>query len=478
MKKENAYLTVYLTLVLVILISLSMTMIYSCANQASRLQVECSTDIGFQSILAEYHRELLEQYDLFFIDTSYGSGQPSAAETSNHLQSFINYNLSSKDIFFLLPHKDLLKLKTEEIQIHTTSVATDQGGLVFRKQAEEYMYDSLLVGYMDDVLNWVNVVESNGLMSRDIAGERAGIEQQISAINGKKIQVGEEEWVTVEVNNPAAGINGSRNSGILSLVIEDASNLSGENFSLSSSLLTRQKNTGSGLNPQKNQDETLIDQMVFQEYLFQKLGNYRNAMEKSYMKYQLEYLIAGKSSDVENLKAVVNRLLLLREVSNVIYIFGDSGKCAAANVLAATVSAVLMVPELQKLLEYSILFAWAFAESIYDVKTLLKGGRIPLMKNEASWYTDLGILTGGVSQIHGSEGNAEGLSYEDYLKVFLTLQNVETKTYRAMDMMELDIKKTPGNESFRFDGCIDSLEATITTKGKYGEYSITRQYGY
>ena len=42
-----------------------------------------------------------------------------------------------------------------------------------------------------------------------------------------------------------------------------------------------------------------------------------------------------------------------------------------------------------------------------------------------------------------------GMSYRDYLGAFLYLQSEETTLSRLMDVMEADIRMTPGNEAFR-----------------------------
>ena len=61
----------------------------------------------------------------------------------------------------------------------------------------------------------------------------------------------------------------------------------------------------------------------------------------------------------------------------------------------------------------------------------------------------------------------------------LALQDKKTTTYRLMDIMEMDIRKTSGNENFRMDGCIDSLTASVSYQGADKKsYSIVRSYGY
>ena len=70
------------------------------------------------------------------------------------------------------------------------------------------------------------------------------------------------------------------------------------------------------------------------------------------------------------------------------------------------------------------------------------------------------------------EQEQEGLTYQDYLRILLALSSLEEQTFRMMDIVEMDIRQTPGNENFRIDGCIDRLEAEVTIQSAYG-YTVT-----
>jgi len=78
MKSAGGYITVYLALVTGILLSLFMTLLEASRQDIIRMQVECSADMALQSALAQYHRQMQEQYGLFFIDTSYGTADPAS----------------------------------------------------------------------------------------------------------------------------------------------------------------------------------------------------------------------------------------------------------------------------------------------------------------------------------------------------------------------------------------------------------------
>lgn len=68
---RKGYITVYLSLVTGILLSLLLTVIEGVRMHTIRTQTECVMDMAMDSALAEYHREMLEQYELFFIDMKY-----------------------------------------------------------------------------------------------------------------------------------------------------------------------------------------------------------------------------------------------------------------------------------------------------------------------------------------------------------------------------------------------------------------------
>ena len=63
--------------------------------------------------------------------------------------------------------------------------------------------------------------------------------------------------------------------------------------------------------------------LFFREYLLKQFSDYRNQSESEVLQYEMEYLIAGKDSDVANLAGVAERMLAIREVANYIYLKGD-----------------------------------------------------------------------------------------------------------------------------------------------------------
>ena len=76
---------------------------------------------------------------------------------------------------------------------------------------------------------------------------------------------------------------------------------------------------------------------------------------------------------MDNLRSVANRICAVREAANAIYLLSDEEKQTQIRLAAELVCTLVALPELTPLLEGAILLGWAFAESIYDVRSLLAG---------------------------------------------------------------------------------------------------------
>ena len=71
------------------------------------------------------------------------------------------------------------------------------------------------------------------------------------------------------------------------------------------------------------------------------------------------------------------------------YLMSNEAKKAEIKLVAAAACTLIALPALTPLLESAILLAWAYAESVYDVRSLLAGGKVPLLKDDGSWHYSL-----------------------------------------------------------------------------------------
>lgn len=480
--EDNAYLTIFMALCLAVILSLCLTLIDGVRRNGVRLEIECVTDIGLQSIMAEYHRELMRQYNLFAIDASYGTAVCSKSNTEEHLRKYLEGNISYDDIFlsgFL--YRDFLALHLERAELTKVSILTDQQGAVFRRSAVEAIKADVGLELLQEIQDWLQVIEVNGLEDGREEAEKRKLDEQIEEYNGMVIEIEEDQWETLDIHNPTMDLEAKKAFGILKFVAEDEEKLSQKVLNAENLIQDRMRlgQINSGNVEWTGQDgmEQTIEKFLFQEYLLQYMGRYGAEREEDALRYQMEYLIAGNESDMENLRSVANRICMVREAANALYLLSDETKRKEIKSAAQLVCTLVALPELTPLLEGAILLGWAYAESIYDVKSLMADGRIPLLKDDDSWHYDLAGALGGDLREETQEG--EGLSYEDYLRIFMMFTDLDTLTARAMNMVEADIRNTPGNSAFRLDGCYGAIEACICIDSAHGyQYEITRQKNY
>lgn len=470
-------MTVTLSLVLMLLVTFMSAVIEAARANTIRFEIECAMDMSMYSALAEYHRELLHQYDLFYIDTSYGQNGAGLEQIQTHLLEALSYNVSPQKNFSGLRTRDLLAMEGESVSVLSVSTAADDRCLGLKSQAVSYMKDKIGAEFIEELLDNVSLVEQKN-MTEGIEEKRYENKEEIDGYQGMQVEVSENEWKEVEVDNPVEEIP-IRDSGFLSKVTAGADGISARKISKQYYLSERELNHGDGIAPDRKPAAGMIDEILFDEYLLEHCGSYTNQLDKALLRYQIEYILCGKESDKDNLEAVLGRILLIREVANYLYLLSDSTKVAEARALAAGVSAVALVPSLQPVLEQAILLSWAYTESVNDIKILLEKGKVPLMKSRESWQMNLAQIvnyTGNLTQ--GSE-EMKGLSYTDYLRILLLMEKPEKKVLYFADVIEMDIRDTAGNDSFRLDVCIDSLEAEAVVISAYGyRYHIRRRYGY
>lgn len=480
----KGYLTIYVALSLMVVLSLCLTLIEGARQSTIRLETECVMDVGLNSVMAEYHREVLEQYGLFYIDSSYGSTYPSYYNTEARLKEYLEENLAWEEAAYAdFLYKDLLEMELEHVFLKKVILATDGDGTLFQKRAAAVVWEETGLGLAEEVLNWVQTVEAKGLLSGNQEAQKQAVDSQLQAYDNTLRELTEEEWVTIEIINPTEHINTMRKKGVLKWVLDSTVLLSGQRVDLSQYISARrrrgQMNQGNGM---VTENASAVEQILFHEYMLQYAGHYGQEKEGSLLKYQAEYLVAGKDRDTENLRKVAEKICAIREAANILYLYQSKEKAGAAEALAWILAAAVWSPDLQPLFQATLLLGWAYVESLYDTRLILAGGRVPILKDDNSWHYDLDSILETVDlQCKKTQANdkSKGLNYTDYLHILLYLTDAEKLTFRFMDVMEMDIRLTEGNEAFRMDGCIEGLEAEAGIKSGYGyQYTIQREKSY
>lgn len=468
-KQPKGVITVFLTLILTLVLSLILAMVESAVYGAARMKTEMIMGMGMDSLFAEYNRELLKRYDLYFIDSSYGSASPALSNTEEHFRSYMVYNCSPGK-GSLLGAGDLVGMKLLESHITEASYATDHTGRVFKRQAIQAIKD----------IKGISALEALAGRARDNYNEYrdTGYEEENMDARQEEILARLEDIDYKIPENPAADVFDEQ-PGILDYLTETDA-VSRKHIDVGRLASHRSLQKGCGMKEVREDPDSFMNELFFDEYLVEKCSDFTQNDGHNAISYELEYILQGQNTDIANLKKVVKKLLLIRYAADATFIMTSSTKKETVETVAEVIGVILGIPpEAMDAIADLILLAWAYGECVSDVKRLMAGERVPLKKTDPDWRMPLwGLLTLKTSARPTGE-RGSGFSYVDYIRVFLLMMDKSTKVMRAMDVIEANLRTTEGNHSFRMDGCIEYLDAwaVFSAKGKY-EFNIKRSQSY
>ncbi len=475
--KKDGYITVYLSLSLLIMLSLIFTLIEGIRMQTIRFQTECVMNIGLSSIFAEYHRELLNQYDIFAIDTTYGYGQADEDRTESHLLQYMNMNFIAPGSTRISGYRDLTAVHADNAELSEISYLSDGKGEVLKYQIVQYMKEKNGLSVLEDIIpeDYSEMESKYGGLEEENRNNFRLIDGILEELNAAR----QEEEDEISISNPADQVESMRSGSVLSMAVKDSGSISCKNVPVSNYISHRSITEGVGLRPQQNDVNGVTDKILFQKYITDRCGYFHKEKEEGALSCQMEYLLYGKGSDMENLDAFANQVFKLRYVTNATFLFSNGAKMAEASELAGIVTASIASPQLYEAVKMTILFAWCYAESVQDMRILFDGKKAAVIKSDATWNTPLSELLMFTSSLDHYKADEGGISYIDYVKSFLFVKDEKTIRMRLMDLMEMDIRKTAGNQNFMMDHCIYQLTGEVNVSSQYGYgCSIRRDYSY
>ena len=443
--KTKGSMTCAMSLLLLVIISLLAACIQSSRVSCARAQAANAMGAAMYSLFAQYDRDLLEDYHLFFLDSGYGDSRPNLAQVIAQTETFALPILSS----------GLTNCELDTCGITGFRLASDDKGEAVKAQILRYMKDNLGTKGIQLIKDRFNQnVEA--------------MEEQEEIQEGGLEEAPIEEEVPMEdispSNNPLEIIENIRSHGFLGLVLPDGGTVSEKSVEAESLLSFRELEQGMGALPLSQGKSAVTDKLLIQEYILDSLSFYTQESHPGTLEYQVEYVLGGKDTDRENLQYVVNRLLLIREASNIAFLYTDPQKRAELQACASALSLLLLIPEGMTLVQGVLAAGWAYIESICDVKTLLSGGKVPLTKDNGSWKTHLNHLS-----TEDASSASAGLDYRDYLFLLLSFSSEDRLTFRCMDMMEQNIRAKEGRASFSFDACLDAVSMNFLISGPEGQ---------
>ena len=360
---KRGSITVFLALTLGLILSLLSSGLESARMAAARTQILNGMDIGLYSLFGQYEKSLLKDFDLFAVDGACGGKEMNLASIYDNLESYM---------------KPVMKQNSQKLSVQQGGISgyllmTDSEGEVFYQQAVQYMKETLgshgaklLLNKIQDMQKKTieaerqgNEIESKGTIenyesemdtaqqkSQALLEEKKKQEQQNGQdgfTDGKMLPSVTEKNPPAKVENPIPVIRKVRKMGLLDLVLPFGKEVSDKKVKTKELVSGRKLETGLAMEDSVKADGSMLSQVLYQQYLMEKLGNYIEP-GKSGLSYQIEYIIGKNNSDEAPLKDVAKKLLMDREGLNVAYLVSDALRTGQFHAMAAAIAAGLNSP--------------------------------------------------------------------------------------------------------------------------------------
>ena len=319
-----------------------------------------------------------------------------------------------------------------------------------------------------------SALDSMGSLSVDSAGELleqlAQVEEILEEIDVSEIIF---DYSSVDFGNKGEGtkkvkkISQALDKGLAGIVLGGMEVMEGSFFHSGLATTLQKNSSGSG--------SYGINAAMFNAYIFDKFPSYTDVHGEDSDKYKdwcelayvVEYILAGHDNDISNLNEVILKLSAVREATDFVHIVTDSPKRQQAFTLAVTLAGATGNMAAVKAAQYVIMGIWSYGESVLDVRRLLKGENLCVVKNRDDWKLSLENLI-AMNFDSGQTGKEDDpghlikgkFSYEDYLGTLLLMISQTTKNYRVMQAMELRLISL-GQTRFRMKNHGYEAECTV-----------------
>lgn len=452
-----AQLTVMAAMVLMVVISLITTCIKSSLQSGYYTVVKQSCRLSEESVFASYNNQLLKDFNIFALNKS--------DILNNKLCSYINENISSYS-----PNISL-----SDCAFNTFSYMTDNEGYGVEEQIVKAMEYGMYSGVFDKESKYIrcgeNLSEAQAY-SEQFNGDNANLKKELADMleqsddGDMQYEDRQKEQINTSLNAVWQlyeylkwGICETVTEGRISNKYIEIQELADEYIKsrdISFINVIKRSIEASG------NEDTLKKNVLSTEYVAKHFicytdtspGDNDRAGSSALLDYEMEYIIGGEHNDRENVYKVINQLSVIREGVNLSYLISSQDKMSEAYMLAAALVGVTGCDLAVRLVQYIIVSIWAYAESIVELRKLLAGETIALIKNRDNWILQLSSLVDEklnlqslINNITSYEavnnnkveenGRDNGIGYKEYLKLLIMYMNKSDRNYRIAALMEL-----------------------------------------
>ena len=474
--KNKGQTTILFSLMISVLLLFTLTALEVGRIYMSRVKTRAVVHSTCLNLMADYNSALFERYHLLFMDPTYGTGSEAVIEEKiqDYMESSLNgerentvYQFTIEELAIVDPNY-ILDHNMEALKNQILNYEKTEGVVHAAKNLEEKISDRSA-----DIEGAASETEHNGIeLPKTASTEEPDEEENEDAGGASDEETKEKE----KVSDPRDTLAGNLKNGLLYFLLPGDTAISKEIHTLEKApsqtyLDQKEEKKDNGFQDigflknfiktaaSEDGDYGLMNQAAFVDYVNNLFSNGVKGREDSVMQCEAEYILEGKASDYDNLEAVVGDIVWMRMPMNYAYLLTDEAKKTEALTLAAAICTATGTEPMIEVVKYLLLGCWSYGETLYEMRVLLSGEKIPYVKSSETWYTDLQTLSGtGV----GSEVQ-NGMGYEDYLMLLLAKKGNRKRDLcyaRMLDVIEMNLSRE--DAGFHIANCVSGL----TVQGK------------
>lgn len=463
-KLKSGSVTLVSALAFMLVAGLLFTMLEAGRFREMEKVAKMQTDAAIESLFANYEPTLWEEYHFLAVEAG-DSRTDSFEQRETYLKDLLEESMGG-----------LFTATVQNLELDHYIYVTDQKGAAFQSAATAYMENNFAYEFYrqisqlsegieelkeEDLDEYVGEAQDLIEAAESEAESEAGTTQKPRILTGYKLSNSNQYQSNTQSETPFDVADEINATGLMCMVLPPGTKVSGKSIDQAQAVSKRERKNGSGDTIATGFYQTIATEAYLSTYF----SSYTNPIKTHGMEYELEYILCGFERDQSNLNASIAALIGVRELANFGYLLTDTKKCAEAEAIASGIAIAIFQPELIEPIKYGILASWAMAESVMDVRALLQGKKIALIKNSAQWSSDLSNLISIFDTETISQDCENGFDYQMYLLALLLLKSSEKRSLRALDLMEATVREQENRADFCIDHCL--IETGLAVSYRY-----------
>ena len=194
---QKGEITAFLSLIFLLILSLLGAIIESASIQVLKNHKRADTSLAVESVFAEYQKELLEEYDVFALDGSYGDRIWDERKLTRRLEYYGAQENANK--------------------IQRSELLTDNMGAPFYRQAVRYMENKIGIDHIDEDSSYWEEQEESG---KDFEKAETEVQENLESM------LEETQESLPSENNPMESVSSIQKSNLLQIIVENPEQLS------------------------------------------------------------------------------------------------------------------------------------------------------------------------------------------------------------------------------------------------------------